>query len=106
VLIDGRSVYRPGLASVDWSDLPLALEDVERIEVFRGPNTVSYGANALMGVINIITRAPGESPGTRLKYTAGQRGIRDWYTSQSIALEDSDFRLSLSGQEDDGFDHD
>lgn len=69
VLIDGRSVYRPGLASVDWSDLPLALEDVERIEVFRGPNTVSYGANALMGVINIITRAPGESPGTRLKYT-------------------------------------
>lgn len=49
VLIDGRSVYRPGLASVDWSDLPLALEDVERIEVFRGPNTVSYGANALMG---------------------------------------------------------
>lgn len=106
VLIDGRSVYRPGLASVDWSDLPLALEDVERIEVFRGPNTVSYGANALMGVINIITRAPGESPGTRLKYTAGQRGIRDWYASQSIALEDSDFRLSLSGQEDDGFDHD
>lgn len=106
VLIDGRSVYRPGLASVDWSDLPLALEDVERIEVFRGPNTVSYGANALMGVINIITRAPGESPGTRLKYTAGQRGIRDWYASQSIALEDSDFRLSLSGQEDDGFDRD
>ena len=106
MLIDGRSVYRPGLASVDWSDLPLALEDVERIEVFRGPNTVSYGANALMGVINIITRAPGESPGTRLKYTAGQRGIRDWYASQSIALEDSDFRLSLSGQEDDGFDRD
>lgn len=49
MLIDGRSVYRPGLASVDWSDLPLALQDVERIEVFRGPNTVSYGANALMG---------------------------------------------------------
>lgn len=57
-------------------------------------------------MINIITRAPGESPGTRLKYTAGQRGIRDWYASQSIALEDSDFRLSLSGQEDDGFDRD
>lgn len=55
-------MYRPGLASVDWSDLPLALEDVERIEVFRGPNTVSYGANALMGVINIITRAPASRP--------------------------------------------
>ena len=43
VLIDGRSVYRAGLATVDWSDIPVAMEDIERIEVFRGPNTaVSY----------------------------------------------------------------
>lgn len=61
VLIDGRSVYRPGLAEVDWKDLPVSLEDIERIEVFRGPNTVSYGANALTGVVNIITRRPEES---------------------------------------------
>lgn len=61
VLIDGRSVYRAGLATVDWSDIPVALEDIERIEVFRGPNTVSYGANALMAVVNIITRKPADS---------------------------------------------
>ena len=36
VLIDGRSVYRAGLATVDWSDIPVAMEDIERIEVFRG----------------------------------------------------------------------
>lgn len=104
VLIDGRSVYRPGLATVDWSDLPLALEDVDRIEVFRGPNTVSFGANALMGVINIITRSPADSQGTRLKYTTGQRGIDDWYVRQGFNWSGGDARLSLSGMEDNGFD--
>lgn len=85
VLIDGRSVYRAGLATVDWSDIPVAMEDIERIEVFRGPNTVSYGANALMAVVNIITRAPANSHGTRFKVTRGQRGISDWYASQGTA---------------------
>ena len=105
VLIDGRSVYRPGLATVDWTDLPLAIEDIERIEVFRGPNTVSYGANALTGVISITTRPPANSHGTRLKYTHGQRGIDDWYGSQAFSSGNADYRLSLSGQKDSGFDH-
>jgi len=83
VLIDGRSVYRAGLATVDWSDIPLALEDIDRIEVFRGPNTVSYGANALMAVVNILTRNPADSHGTRLKVTRGQNGIDDFYASQA-----------------------
>ncbi|YAF61470.1 hypothetical protein DOCECA_15020 [Pseudomonas sp. E102] len=104
VLIDGRSVYRAGLATVDWSDIPVAMEDIERIEVFRGPNTVSYGANALMAVVNIITRAPADSHGTRFKVTRGQNGISDWYASQGTGWEDGDMRLSLSGQQDDGFD--
>lgn len=106
VLIDGRSVYRAGLATVDWSDIPVAMEDIERIEVFRGPNTVSYGANALMAVVNIITRNPADSHGTRLKVTRGQRGINDFYASQGTGWNGGDLRLSLSGQEDDGFDSD
>jgi len=106
VLIDGRSVYRAGLAVVDWSDIPVAMEDIERIEVFRGPNTVSYGANALMAVVNIITRRPADSHGTRLKVTRGQRGINDFYASQGVGWDDGDLRLSLSGQQDDGFDYD
>jgi iron complex outermembrane receptor protein len=106
VLIDGRSVYRAGLATVDWSDIPVAMEDIERIEVFRGPNTVSYGANALMAVVNIITRKPADSHGTRLKITRGQRGINDFYASQGMGWDSGDLRLSLSGQQDDGFDSD
>ncbi len=105
VLVDGRSVYRPGLATVDWGDIPLAIEDIERIEVFRGPNTVSYGANALMGVISITTRNPADSQGSRLKYTRGERGVDDWYASQGFRAGSGDFRLSLSGQEDNGFHH-
>jgi iron complex outermembrane receptor protein len=106
VLIDGRSVYRAGLATVDWSDIPVAMEDIERIEVFRGPNTVSYGANALMAVVNIITRNPADSHGTRMKVTRGQRGIDDFYASQGVGWDGGDLRLSLSGQQDDGFDSD
>ncbi|MEW9903027.1 TonB-dependent receptor plug domain-containing protein [Pseudomonas putida] len=106
VLIDGRSVYRAGLATVDWSDIPLAIEDIDRIEVFRGPNTVSYGANALMAVVNILTRNPADSHGTRVKVTRGQDGINDYYASQGFGWEGGDMRLSLSGMQDDGFDED
>ena len=106
VLIDGRSVYRAGLATVDWSDIPLAIEDIDRIEVFRGPNTVSYGANALMAVVNILTRSPADSHGTRLRGTRGQDGINDFYASHGFGWEGGDMRLSLSGMQDDGFDSD
>lgn len=106
VLIDGRSVYRAGLATVDWSDIPVAMEDIERIEVFRGPNTVSYGANALMAVVNILTRSPANSQGSRIKVVRGERGINDFYASQGVGWETGDLRLSLSGQQDDGFDSD
>ena len=104
VLIDGRSVYRAGLATVDWSDIPVALEDIERIEVFRGPNTVSYGANALMAVVNILTRNPADSHGTRMKLTRGENGIDDYYLSHGLGWDSGDLRLSVSGQKDDGFD--
>ncbi|MCX2900928.1 TonB-dependent receptor plug domain-containing protein [Pseudomonas mandelii] len=106
VLIDGRSVYRAGLSTVDWSDIPVPMDDIERIEVFRGPNTVSYGANALMAVVNIITRRPADSHGTRMKIVRGQRGINDYYASQGMGWDGGDLRLSLSGLQDDGFDSD
>jgi iron complex outermembrane receptor protein len=55
VLIDGRSVYSGLFGGVNWSDLPIVLADIERIEVIRGPDSASYGANSYLGVINIIT---------------------------------------------------
>lgn len=66
VLIDGRSVISTGgFGGADWSALPLAIEDIERIEVVRGPNSAAYGSNAFLGVVNILTRdARDERAGT------------------------------------------
>jgi iron complex outermembrane receptor protein len=60
VLINGRSVYSPLYGGVQWSELPLAIADIERIEITRGPNAASYGANSFFGVINIITQNPSD----------------------------------------------
>ena len=72
MLVDGRSVYSPLFGGVLWGDIPLALDDIERIEVIRGPNSASYGANSFMGVINIISRHSAESQGKFLSLTAAR----------------------------------
>jgi len=72
VLVDGRSVYSPAYGGVLWSDIPVALDDIERIEVIRGPNSASYGANSFMGVINIITLHPSETQGKFVSLTTGR----------------------------------
>jgi outer membrane receptor for ferrienterochelin and colicin len=60
VLIDGRSTFVDLIGSTLWATLPIGVEDIERIEVVRGPGSALYGADAFNGVINIITKAPGE----------------------------------------------
>lgn len=62
ILVDGRSTYLDFLGATFWAAFPIALEEIERIEVIRGPGSAVYGANAVTGVINIITRTPGEGP--------------------------------------------
>lgn len=56
VLIDGRSVYTPGDSGVHWDVQNPMLEDVERIEIIRGPGATLWGANAVNGVVNVITK--------------------------------------------------
>lgn len=63
VLIDGRSIYSPLFAGVFWEVQDTLLEDVDRIEVIRGPGATLWGANAFSGVINIITRTAKETQG-------------------------------------------
>ena len=63
VLIDGRSVYSPLFAGVYWEVQDTLLEDVDRIEVVRGPGGTIWGANAVNGVINIITKNAQETQG-------------------------------------------
>lgn len=63
VLIDGRSVYTPLFAGVYWDVQDLVLEDINRIEVIRGPGASLWGANAVNGVINITTRRAKDTQG-------------------------------------------
>src|SRR5471030_1538973 len=63
VLVDGRSVYNNGFSGVYWDQLDMPLENIERIEVIRGPGGSVWGANAVNGVVNIITKKAGETPG-------------------------------------------
>jgi iron complex outermembrane recepter protein len=71
VLIDGRSVYTPLFAGVYWQVQDTVLEDIERIEVIRGPGGTIWGANAVNGVINIITKRAQETHGTLVSAGGG-----------------------------------
>lgn len=74
VLIDGRSIYSPLFSGVMWETQRVPMTDIERIEIIRGPAGAVWGANAVNGVINIITRRAQDSLGTRVDVDLGSEG--------------------------------
>ena len=73
-LVDGRSVYLDFFGLVLWDFVPDNPADIKQIEVIRGPASAVWGANALTGVVNIITNSPREAPGTTVNFSAGLFG--------------------------------
>lgn len=71
VLIDGRDVYTPLFSGVNWDEQDVMMEDIDRIEVIRGSGATLWGANAVNGVINIITKKATDTQGTLLTATVG-----------------------------------
>ena len=105
VLVDGRSVYSASFSGgVDWNGIPVTLDEIDRIEVLRGSNSATYGSNAVMGVVNIITRHSSEDQGSSLKAAAGNYGIRDAALQFGRSAENFSYRISAQGQSGHGFD--
>ena len=93
VLIDGRTMYTDFLGNPLWETFPIGLGDIERIEIIRGPGSAVYGANAMTGVINIITRRPGEGQ-NEVSFSAGHPGYAAAYTRMAGRADDLSWRAS------------
>jgi iron complex outermembrane recepter protein len=103
VLIDGRSVYSPLYGGVQWSELPLAIIDIDRIEVTRGPNAASYGANSYFGVINIITQHAAQVKANTIIATHGN-GRNEAFYRHGGKLGNLQYRVTTGYRQDDGLD--
>ena len=71
VMVDGRPVYTPTFGGVFWDVLDLPLENIDRIEVIRGPGGSVWGANAVNGVVSVVTRKASETQGGLVSLLAG-----------------------------------
>lgn len=104
LVIDGRSVYLPTLSGVSWSDLVLTLEDIERIEVIRGPNASTYGNNAFLAVISITTRHASQDRGHYARVTGGSHDTEDAIYRFGGQGNNVDYRVSLGTKNNEGTD--
>lgn len=99
VLIDGRSIYHPLFAGVIWELDPIPLDDIERIEIIRGAGSVMWGANAVNGVINIISKNARKQSGGAINVSGGSKGTGDLYARIGQATSDStSWKLSAQGR--------
>lgn len=105
VLIDGVSAYRPGFSRVEWPLLPVALEDVDRIEVTRGPNSAAYGPNSMMAVINILTKHPKDVDKGMAAISAGSHYAHGTTARLATKLGDTHLYATADKQRDSGYDN-
>ena len=100
VMINGRSVYSPLFGGLKWSELPLAIDDIERIEITRGPNAASYGANSYFGVINILTQQTTEAGNTIIAKHGN--GRNEAFYRHGGKINNLNVRVTAGYREDDG----
>jgi len=104
VLIDGRSVYSPAFGGVDWSNLPITVDDIERVEIVRGPNAAAYGANAYLGTISITTRRARAGASVTAEARTGSDDVSDQRLTVEHVGDRWSTRVTAAQSGDDGFD--
>lgn len=97
VLIDGRSIYSPIFSGVIWDEQMTPMEDIERIEVIRGPGSSMWGANAVNGIINIMTKSAQDTQGTLISSGFGSFEKTNQYLRHGDKLGE-DFAYRVYGQ--------
>jgi iron complex outermembrane receptor protein len=103
VLVDGRSVYSPYfIGSVGPGLQTVAMEDIDHIEILRGSNSAAYGARALLGVINIVTRHTSETLGGQGSVSVGEGGVRDAEVRLGWGQDRATYRITVDQRADDG----
>lgn len=106
VLVDGRSIYSAHYGGVNWADLPLSIDDIERIEVVRGPDAAVYGANAFAAVINIISKTSAQVPGEFVSMQVGEQDMAGLTVRHGGGDEALRYRITASAQQRDRFERD
>jgi iron complex outermembrane receptor protein len=104
VMIDGRSINNATLAGVDWSEIPFAPDDIDRIEIVRGPSNATQGIGAFLATINFITKHSLQERGAEAVVAAGNDGIRDGAVRFGGGSGGFDYRLVAGHRSDSGFD--
>lgn len=106
VLVNGRSLYTSTYLGGTMRGLStVRVEDIERVEVLRGSNSAAYGANALFGVINVITRHTADTLGQEAAFSLGEGGVADAYAriGWGSPVAGGTHRLSVSRRADNGY---
>ena len=110
LLIDGVTYFQPGLSRIQWEELPIVMDEIQSIEVIRGPAASLYGSNSFTSIVNITTKDPKQtlgkigSKGIAVNGRVGQPGVRDASISYTSNIEDLYYRLTFSHVHDHGFD--
>ncbi len=103
VLLDGVRLNSQQNGLFDLNSLPVALKDIERIEIVRGPASALYGSAASGGVIQIFTRQPETKPRTSVTWREGSYDTRNFGVSHAWKMENLYYRIGANGDRSDGY---
>ena len=105
VMLDGMTLYTGAISTVNWTRLPVVVEDIARIEVTRSPNASVYGTNAYSGIINIISKTPTDLQERILSTNLGSTGSGNLRLSMGGSYSQGSYSVAARRLVDKGYDH-